>query len=99
MTLPDERMRSLRGAEALLVDLARGKVKLAEAKARARLILRHFPTDFHIRELARKAPDVLAEPPRATLSLGPEGMRLEVDVPETSADVRKCRRSATGRPQ
>jgi len=81
MTIPIERTRCILGAERLLIDLAHGRVKMRDAKARALLILRHFPTDFHIRELARKAPDVLAEPPRATLSLGPEGMALSVEVP------------------
>lgn len=64
MTLPDERYRALRLAETLLLDLCncRQTPRVPRAvRERARGILRHYPSQYHLKRLAEKSPDVIME--------------------------------------
>ena len=62
MTLPDERYRAIRLAESFLQDLCNchqtPRVPRA-VRERARSILRHYPTTWHLDQLAEKSPDVI----------------------------------------
>lgn len=63
MTLPDERYRAIRLAESFLQDLTDpGKTpKIPRAvRARARSVLRHYPTAWHLDQLAERSPGIIA---------------------------------------
>jgi hypothetical protein len=64
MTLPDERYHSLRRAESFLQDLCHPDQTPRVPRAlrdRARAILRHYPSEYHLQRLAEKSPDVIIE--------------------------------------
>ena len=63
MTLPDERYRSVKWAEAFLKRLAGGHYARTPKAVRdeARSILRHYPLDWDLQRAARMAPDVFQE--------------------------------------
>lgn len=62
MTLPDERYRSLKWAEQFLQDLldpSKTPRVPKEIRHRARSVLRHYPGQHYIDEIARRAPDLI----------------------------------------
>jgi hypothetical protein len=64
MTLPDERYRSIKWAQRLLEQLAnpRGYTRIpSHVRKEAASVLRHFPTDWDLEQLARDCPNVLQE--------------------------------------
>ena len=64
MTLPDERYRSLRGAAEFLQQLTdpRQTPRIPrKIRDQAHAVLRHYPGSWYIDELARRAPDLLAQ--------------------------------------
>ncbi len=63
MTLPDERYRAVRWAEAFLQRLAAGEYQRVPRAVReeARSILRHYPTNYDLYRAAQAAPDVFCE--------------------------------------
>jgi len=63
VTLPDERYRALKWAESFLRDLCDPSKTPRVPKAlrhEARSVLRHYPGQYYIEELARRAPDIIA---------------------------------------
>ena len=64
MTLPDERYRSIRQAEQLLKDLL-DPVKTPRVpkiiRQRASGVLRHWPGEYYLKELAAARPDIIQE--------------------------------------
>ena len=63
MTLPDERYRSVKWAEAFLKRLAGGHYARTPKAVRdeARSILRHYPNQYDMDRAARACPDVFVE--------------------------------------
>ena len=63
MTLPDERYRSVKWAEAFLKRLAGGHYARTPKAVRdeARSILRHYPSDYDMNRAAEGAPEVFQE--------------------------------------
>ena len=64
MTLPDERYRSIHQAEQFLMDLCdRTKTpRVPKAvRARASAVLRHYPSQWDLDQLAAAAPEVVCE--------------------------------------
>ncbi len=63
MTLPDERYRSVKWAEAFLKRLAGGHYARTPKAVRdeARSILRHYPSDYDMNRAAEAAPEVFQE--------------------------------------
>ncbi len=63
MTLPDERNRSVKWAEAFLKRLAGGHYARTPKAVRdeARSILRHYPSDYDMNRAAEAAPEVFQE--------------------------------------
>lgn len=64
MTLPNERYNAIREAERFLLDMLDPKKipRLPKAvRERARHVLRHFPWESHVRELAKACPEVIKE--------------------------------------
>ena len=63
MTLPDERYRAVKWAEAFLKRLAGGHYARTPKAVRdeARSILRHYPTDYDMNRAAEGAPEVFQE--------------------------------------
>ena len=62
VTLPDERYRSLKWAEQFLQDLLDpSKTPRVPKRIRqqAYSVLRHYPGQYYIEELARRAPDII----------------------------------------
>jgi hypothetical protein len=59
MTLPDERYRAMRLAQGFLQDLCNCHQTPRVIRERARSILRHYPTAWHLDQLAEHAPDVI----------------------------------------
>jgi hypothetical protein len=62
MTLPDERFRALKQSKKLLEELCDpGKTPRTPSiiRDRARGILRHFPTDYELDQLANNSPELL----------------------------------------
>lgn len=63
MTLPYERARSILYAKSVLISLLTddtGEDKLSkETQERIRSALRHYPTEYDIRELAKGCPEIL----------------------------------------
>jgi hypothetical protein len=66
MTLPDERFRSLKQGKKLLEELCDpGKTPRVPSiiRDRARGILRHFPSDYDLDQMANQCPDLLDKIP------------------------------------
>jgi hypothetical protein len=66
MTLPDERFRSLKQGKKLLEELCDpGKTPRVPSivRDRARGILRHFPSDYDLEQMANQCPDLLDKIP------------------------------------
>ena len=63
MTLPDERYRSVKYAAEFMQRLAGGELPRVPKAVReeARSILRHYPTDWDLKQLERAAPHVLQQ--------------------------------------
>ena len=62
MTMPDERYRSRVYAEQLLVEMLRpGNRVPKQFKDSARMVLRHYPTSWDLKQLERAAPEVLQQ--------------------------------------
>ena len=64
MTLPDERYRAIRLAESFLQDLCNCHQTPRVPRAireRARSILRHYPTSWHLDQLAERSPGIITE--------------------------------------
>ena len=63
MTLPDERYRSVKWAEAFLKRLAGGEYPRTPKAVRdeARSILRHYPSNYDMLRAAAGAPEVFQE--------------------------------------
>ena len=62
MTLPDERYRALKWAEQFLKDLQDPKSTPRVPKRirqQARAVLRHYPGEYYVDEIARRAPDLI----------------------------------------
>jgi hypothetical protein len=62
MTLPDERYRALLWAERFIKDLMdpRKTPRVPKrVRAEARSVLRHYPGEYYIEEIARRAPDII----------------------------------------
>jgi hypothetical protein len=62
MTLPDERYRALKQGKKLLEELCDpGKTPRVPSivRERARGVLRHYPNDYELEELARNSPNLL----------------------------------------
>lgn len=62
MTLPDERYRALKWAEQFLLDLSDPSKTPRVPKAvrqQARSVLRHYPGQHYIDEIARRNPDII----------------------------------------
>jgi len=63
MTMPDERYHSLKRTEEFLTRLLNPKLTPNVPKpirSEAKLLLRHFPTEFYLEELAAARPDILS---------------------------------------
>jgi hypothetical protein len=63
MTLPDERYRALKWAEQFLQDLQDPSKTPRVPKAvrqQARSVLRHYPGEYYLKEIARRAPDIIS---------------------------------------
>jgi hypothetical protein len=63
MTLPDERYRAVKWAEAFLKRLAGGEYPRVPKAVRdeARSVLRHYPSDYDMNRAATAAPEVFQE--------------------------------------
>lgn len=64
MTLPDERYRSIKWAEKFLTNIAnpKGYPRIPKhVRNEALSILRHFPTEYNLKQLENACPDVLQE--------------------------------------
>jgi hypothetical protein len=63
VTLPDERYRAVKWADAFLKRLAGGKYPRTPKAVRdeARSILRHYPSDYDMNRAAAGAPEVFQE--------------------------------------
>ena len=64
MTLPDERYRAMRLAQSFLQDLCNCHQTPRVPRAireRARSILRHYPTSWHLDQLAERSPGIITE--------------------------------------
>lgn len=64
MTLPDERYRAVQNTRHFLMSLLDSKETPRvprEIRARARSLLRHYPTDWDLERLSEKSPDVIIE--------------------------------------
>jgi hypothetical protein len=62
MTLPDERYRALKQGKKLLEELCDpGKTPRVPSivRDRARGVLRHYPNDYELEEMARNSPNLL----------------------------------------
>jgi hypothetical protein len=62
MTLPDERYRALKWAEQFLQDLMDSSKtpRVPKAvRAQARSILRHYPGEYYLEQMARRSPDII----------------------------------------
>lgn len=63
MTLPDERYRALKWAEEFLKDLMDSSKTPRVPKTirgQARTILRHYPGEYYLEQMARRSPDIIA---------------------------------------
>jgi hypothetical protein len=62
MTLPDERYRALVWAEKFLQDLtdpSKTPKVPKSIRTHARSVLRHYPGQYYIEEMARRSPDII----------------------------------------
>lgn len=62
MTLPDERYRALKWAEQFMQDLcdpSKTPRVPKSVRAQARSVLRHYPGEYYLAEIARRAPDII----------------------------------------
>ena len=61
MTIPEERYRSLFFAKEFMRDLIykKGRWTKKELRERAIAVLRHYPFDFEIEDMAKKSPKLL----------------------------------------
>jgi hypothetical protein len=63
MTMPDERYRAIQQAAEFLQRLLNPKLTPNVPKpirSEARLLLRHFPSEFYLEELAAARPDIIS---------------------------------------
>ena len=63
MTLPDERYRAIKWAERFLQDLTDPSQTPRiprSVRAHARSILRHYPSEYYLDQLAQARPDIIA---------------------------------------
>lgn len=63
MTLPDERYHALGWAESFLQDLCDPKTTPRvprSVRLQAKSVLRHYPGNYFLQELARRSPDIIA---------------------------------------
>ena len=63
MTLPDERYRAIKWAEQFLQDLQDPKKTPRipkRVRAQARMIMRHYPSEYYVSMLAEARPDIIA---------------------------------------
>ncbi len=63
MTLPYERLRSIKTARDILIDLINkpnGRYSAEGLKSVAKSALRHFPTDYDLEQLSDKCPELLS---------------------------------------
>ena len=68
MTLPNERIRSLKQSKKLLEELCDpGKTPRVPSliRDRARAALRHFPADFELDDIAQSCPELLDKSPNS----------------------------------
>lgn len=64
MTLPDERYRAIQQTQEFLMSLcdARATPRVPSViRQRARSLLRHYPSRYHLNQLAEKSPDVIID--------------------------------------
>ncbi len=61
MTLPDERYRAVVQTTNFLTDILNTPRVPKEIKARARSLLRHYPSAYDMKRAAESAPDVFQE--------------------------------------
>ena len=62
MTLPDERYRAIRQAADFLLELTdpSSTPRIPRIiRQRARSLLKHYPSEYHLERLAEKSPDVI----------------------------------------
>jgi hypothetical protein len=73
MTLPDERYRAIKQSKRLLEELCDpGKTPRVPSlvRDRARTLLRHFPSDYDLDNIAEKCPDLLDKQPFSAYTNG-----------------------------
>ena len=78
MTLPTERYRALKQGTKLLEELCDpGKTPRVPSliRDRARSILRHFPHDFDIDQIAETCPDLLDKPSNSDRIINKQSIR------------------------
>ena len=78
MTLPTERYRALKQGTKLLEELCDpGKTPRVPSliRDRARSILRHFPHDFDIDEIAESCPDIVDKPSNSDRIINKQSIR------------------------
>lgn len=66
MTMPDERYRAIKQSKRLLEELCDpGKTPRVPSlvRDRARALLRHFPSEYELDNIAEKCPDLLDKQP------------------------------------
>jgi hypothetical protein len=66
MTMPDERYRAIKQSKRLLEELCDpGKTPRVPSlvRDRARTLLRHFPSEYELDNIAEKCPDLLDKQP------------------------------------
>jgi hypothetical protein len=91
MTLPDERYRSIHQAEQFLQDLCDpNKTPRVPrvVRARASAVLRHYPSQWHLDQLAAAAPEVVVkqmEPLHKMIVSWDLGQQAESDVDKSSS--------------
>lgn len=61
MTLPDERYRAVVQTMAFLLEICNTPRVPKEIKQRARGLLRHYPSTYHMQRAAENSPEVFAE--------------------------------------
>ena len=61
MTIPSERYSALKHIRPVLITLAtsKGPIRKRELRHLVRWLLRHYPTDYEIDEMAKKCPRLL----------------------------------------
>ena len=63
LTLPDERYRAIKWAEQFMRDLCDPKLTPRvprSVRAQARSVLRHYPSEYYLRQLSESRPDIIA---------------------------------------